>query len=325
VHRYTVHVHTFSDRKADPVGWTAQDIPDQSGRVAVVTGATSGLGLETAVALARRGAHVVLTARNPAKGEAALGRLRAAVPGASAEVAELDLTRLASVRDFTDRTAQRLPRLDLLVNNAGVMATPFERTADGFELQIGTNHLGHVALTARLLPLLLDVPGSRVVTVSSVGHRAGRIDLADLNWERRTYRRWPAYFASKLANLLFAFELDRRLLRSGAATASLAAHPGGARTHLGRGHGGVVGRVQSVLFPVTDFLMQPADLGALPQLRAATDPGLAAGTYVGPGGPAEVRGLPVIVRAKRAAYDEELAGRLWDLSAEMTGAEFVRI
>ncbi len=279
------------------MGWTAADIPDQSDRVAVVTGATSGLGLETAVELARRGAHVVLTARNPAKGDAALARVRAAVPGASAEVAELDLTRLASVRDFTDRAAQRLPRLDLLVNNAGVMATPFERTADGFELQIGTNHLGHVALTARLLPLLLDTPGSRVVTVSSIGHRAGRIDLADLNWERRTYRRWPAYFASKLANLLFAFELDRRLLRSGAATASLAAHPGGARTHLGRGHGGVVGRVQSVLFPLGDLLMQPAALGALPQLRAATDPDLGGGTYLGPGGPGEVRGLPVIVRA----------------------------
>ena len=307
------------------MSWTAADIPDQSGRVAVVTGATSGLGLETATELARRGAHVVLTARTPAKGEAALARVRDAVPGASAELAELDLTRLASVRAFADRTADQLPRLDLLVNNAGVMATPLERTADGFELQIGTNHLGHVALTARLLPLLLRAPGSRVVTVSSIGHRAGRIDLADLNWAHRRYRRWPAYFASKLANLLFAFELDRRLLRTGAATASVAAHPGGARTHLGRGHGGVAGRVQSLLFPATDFLMQPATMGALPQLRAATDPDLAGGTYVGPGGPGEVRGLPVIVSAKRSAYDEELAGRLWDLSAELTGAEFARI
>ena len=307
------------------MGWTAEDIPDQTGRVAVVTGATSGLGLETATALARRGAHVVLTARDAARGEAALGRLRAAVPGASVEVAELDLTRLGSVRAFADRTAQRLPRLDLLVNNAGVMATPYERTADGFELQIGTNHLGHVALTARLLPLLLDTPTSRVVTVSSIGHRAGRIDLADLNWEHRTYRRWPAYFASKLANLLFAFELDRRLAGNAAGTASLAAHPGGARTHLGRGHGGLVGRAQSVFFPAADFLMQPADRGALPQLRAATDPDLAGGTYVGPGAPGEVRGLPVVVRAKAAAYDEALAGRLWDLSAELTGAEFSRL
>lgn len=307
------------------MSWTAKDIPDQDSRVAIVTGATSGLGLETATELARRGARVVLTARSAAKGEAALARLRDLVPDATAEVAELDLTRLASVRDFADRTAQRLPRLDLLVNNAGVMATPFERTADGFELQIGTNHLGHVALTARLLPLLIDRPGSRVVTVSSVGHRAGRIDLADLNWERRTYRRWPAYFASKLANLLFAFELDRRLRGSGAATASLAAHPGGSRTHLGRGHGGAVGRLQSVLFPVTDLLMQPAAMGALPQLRAATDPGLSGGTYVGPRGPGEVRGLPVEVRASRTAYEEGLAALLWDRSAELTDAHFARI
>ncbi|HEY6744718.1 MAG TPA: oxidoreductase [Mycobacteriales bacterium] len=307
------------------MGWTAQDIPDQSGRVAVVTGATSGLGTETAIELARRGAHVVLTARDAARGAAVLTRLRTEVPAASAEVAELDLTRLASVREFADRAADRLPRLDLLVNNAGVMATEFERTADGFELQIGTNHLGHVALTARLLPLLLDAPGSRVVTVSSIGHRAGRLDLTDLNWERRRYRRWPAYFASKLANLLFAFELDRRLLAVGAGTASLAAHPGGARTHLGRGHGGLAGRVQSIVFPATDRLMQPPGQGALPQLRAATDPGLTGGTYLGPGGPGEVRGLPVVVTAKRSAYDEELAGRLWDLSAELTGAEFARI
>ena len=307
------------------MGWTERDIPDQGGRVAVVTGATSGLGLETAVGLASAGAHVVLTARSPARGQAALDRLRAEVPEATAEVAELDLTRLASVRAFADRLADRHPRLDLLVNNAGVMATPLERTADGFELQIGTNHLGHAALTARLLPLLLDVPGSRVVTVSSIGHRAGRIDLADLNWERRTYRRWPAYFASKLANLLFAVELDRRLRAAGAATASLAAHPGGARTHLGRGHGGVAGRLQSVLFPAADFLMQPADRGALPQLRAATDPDLAGGTYLGPDGPGEVRGLPVVVRAKPAAYDEALAARLWDLTGMLTGAPFSRL
>ena len=307
------------------MAWTAQDIPDQSGRVAVVTGATSGLGTETAIELARRGAHVVLTARAAAKGEAALARLRAEVPGASAEVAELDLTRLASVREFADRMAERLPRLDLLVNNAGVMATPYERTADGFELQIGTNHLGHVALTARLLPLLLDVPGSRVVTVSSSGHRIGRIDLADLNWERRRYHRWPAYAQSKLANLLFAFELDRRLRRAGAGTASLAAHPGVSRSNLGRGHTGLLSRVQSVAMSATEFLIQSARQGALPQLRAATDPDLPGGTYVGPGGRAEMRGLPVVVKAKRAAYDEELAGRLWDLSEELTGARFVRI
>jgi NAD(P)-dependent dehydrogenase (short-subunit alcohol dehydrogenase family) len=307
------------------VGWTAQDIPDQSGRVAVVTGGTSGLGLVSAVELARAGAHVVLTARDAGKGDAALAQVRRSAPDASAEVAELDLTRLSSVRDFADRVGERHPRLDLLVNNAGVMATEQARTEDGFELQIGTNHLGHVAMTARLLPLLLDVPGSRVVTVSSMGHRLGHVDLADLNWQRHRYRRWPAYFRSKLANLLFAFELDRRLRRGGAATASLAAHPGLSRTHLGRGHGGLLSRLQAAGMVVSDRFGQPAEEGALPQLRAATDPSLGGGTYVGPGGPGELRGPPVVVRAKATAYDEALAAGLWDLSAELTGAHFARI
>jgi NAD(P)-dependent dehydrogenase (short-subunit alcohol dehydrogenase family) len=307
------------------VGWTAQDIPDQSGRVAVVTGGTSGLGLCSAVELARAGAHVVLTARDAGKGEAALAQVRRAAPDASAEVAELDLTRLSSVRDFADRVGERHPRLDLLVNNAGVMATEQARTEDGFELQMGTNHLGHVALAARLLPLLLDVPGSRVVTVSSMGHRLGHVDLADLNWQRHRYHRWPAYFRSKLANLLFAFELERRLRRGGAATASLAAHPGFSRTHLGRGHGGLLSRLQAAGIVVSDRFGQSAEQGALPQLRAATDPSLGAGTYVGPGGPGELRGLPVVVRAKATAYDQALAGGLWDLSAELTGAHFARI
>jgi NAD(P)-dependent dehydrogenase (short-subunit alcohol dehydrogenase family) len=307
------------------VGWTAQDVPDQTGRVAVVTGATSGLGLVTAVELGRAGAHVVLTARNAAKGEAALAQVREARPGASAELAELDLTRLASVREFAHRTAERHPRLDLLINNAGVMATHAARTEDGFELQIGTNHLGHFALTARLLPLLLDVPGSRVVTVASQGHRLGHVDLADLNWERRRYLRWPAYFQSKLANLLFAFELDRRLRRTGAGTASLAAHPGVSRTHLGHGHAGLMSRLQSAGMSLTAGLVQPAEQGALPQLRAATDPSLESGTYLGPSGPGQLRGLPVVVRASRTAYDETLAAGLWDLSGELTGARFARI
>jgi len=309
------------------MGWTVEDMPDQTGRVAVVTGATSGLGLATAVELARKGARVVLTARSPGKGEAALARLRGQLPGAAAEVAELDLTRLDSVRSFAGSMADRHPRLDLLVNNAGVMATPLERTADGFELQIGTNHLGHFALTARLLPLLLDSPGSRVVTVSSNGHRAGHIALDDLNWERRAYHRWPAYFQSKLANLLFAFELSRRLQRAGAATESLAAHPGLSRSELSRSYPGLIGRVQSAIMRATIPLMgsQSSEQGALPQLRAATDPTLAGGTYLGPGGPAEIRGLPVVVRAKATAYDEVLAGRLWELSEELTDARFARI
>jgi len=302
------------------MSWTAADIPDQSGRTAVVTGATSGLGLATATELARRGAHVVLTARGGGRGERALAHLRAAVPAASAEVAELDLTRLESVRSFAARAADRYPELDLLVNNAGVMATPLERTADGFELQTGTNHLGHFALTGRLLPLLLAAPAARVVTVSSSGHRPGRIVLDDLNWQRRPYRRWPAYFQSKLANLLFALELQRRLAAAGARAESLAAHPGLARTELTRSYPGLVGRVQSALMRATVPLFgQSAEQGALPLLRAATDPTVPGGSYLGPGGPGEARGLPVVVKAAPAAYDEDLAGKLWNLSAELTG------
>jgi NAD(P)-dependent dehydrogenase (short-subunit alcohol dehydrogenase family) len=304
------------------MGWTVEDMPDQGGRTAVVTGATSGLGLATAVGLARRGAHVVLTARDAGRGEAALGRLRSAVPAASAEVGELDLARLGSVLAFAERTADRHQRLDLLVNNAGVMATPLGRTADGFELQIGTNHLGHFALTARLLPLLLAVPGSRVVTVSSSGHRAGRIALDDLNWERRPYRRWPAYFQSKLANLLFAFELSRRLQRAGAGTESFAAHPGLSRSELSRSYPGLVGRVQSLFMRATTPLMaQSSENGARPQLRAATDPGLPGGSYLGPDGRGEVRGAPVLVGSSARSRDEQTAAALWTRSAELTGTE----
>ena len=300
--------------------WTAKQIPDQSGRIAVVTGATSGLGLATAVELARSGAQVVLTARSAGRGEAALARLREQVPGAAAEVAELDLTRLESVRSFAAAAAERHSRLDLLVNNAGVMATPEGRTADGFELQIGTNHLGHFALTALLLPLLLAVPGSRVVTVSSNGHRLGRVALDDLNWERRRYHRWPAYFQSKLANLLFAFELSRRLERAGAGTSSLAAHPGLSQSELSRSYPGLVGRAQSLLMRATTPLFgQSSERGALPQLRAATDPDLPGGSYLGPGGRGEVRGAPVLVGCSARARDEKTAARLWDLSAELTG------
>jgi len=269
------------------VSWTADDIPSQDGRVAVVTGATSGLGLETAVALAGHGAHVVLTARDPGRGKAALATVRQRVPEADVEVGALDLASLASVRAF----AGTLERVDLLVNNAGVMFAPRGRTADGFETQLGTNHLGHFALTGLLLPLL--GPGSRIVTVSSVAHRPGHLVLDDLNWERRRYDRFRAYFQSKLANLLFAFELDRRLGRAGAPAESLAAHPGGVRSNLGHGYGGALGRLQGLAITVAGpVLFQGPAAGALPQLRAATDPALPSGSYLGPSGPGERSGPP---------------------------------
>ena len=290
--------------------------------MAVVTGATSGLGLATATALAGLGVHVVLTARSVAKGEAALRSVRAAQPNAKAEVMALDLTSLASIAEFGRLLSVAHPRVDLLVNNAGIMATPLARTVDGFESQIGTNHLGHHALTARLLPRLEAAPAGRVVTVSSIGHRMGSVDLADLNWERRRYQRWPAYFQSKLANLLFAFELDRRLRSAGSTVTSLAAHPGVSSTHLGMGQSGLLGKLQAVAITVTGPLLMAADQGALPQLRAALDASLPGGTYVGPGGFQEYRGKPVVVKAKSQAYDEALASGLWELSDTLTGTTY---
>jgi NAD(P)-dependent dehydrogenase (short-subunit alcohol dehydrogenase family) len=304
------------------VSWSVGDIPDQSGRVAVVTGATSGLGLATAAELARRGAHVVLTARDPARGEAALAAVRAAAAAGasgavgSAEVAALDVADLASVRAFA--AGFRHDRLDLLVNNAGVMATPQRRTADGFELQIGTNHLGPYAVTGLLLPRLLRTPGSRVVTVSSVLAQFGRLHLDDLNYERRRYARWGAYNASKLANLLFTVELSRRLTAAGAATSALAAHPGLAATRLGKGFGGP----QAALMAVLRVVSQSAEAGSLPQLRAATDPDLPSGTYLEPGGMGGRSGPPVPVAAPKRAWDPETMTRLWDLSAALTATTY---
>lgn len=302
--------------------WQLSDVQDQTGRVAVVTGATSGLGLATAAALAGAGAHVVLTARSVAKGEAALRTVRAAHPDAAAEVMALDLTSLASIAAFGQLLSVAHPRVDVLINNAGIMATPLTRTEDGFESQIGTNHLGHCALTARMLPLLQAAPAGRVVTVSSLGHRVGSVDLADLNWERRRYGRWPAYFQSKLANLLFAFELDRRLRTAGSTVSSLAAHPGGTSTHLGTRQGGLLGKVQSAAFSVIGPMLMAADQGALCQLRAALDTSLEGGTYVGPNGFQEYRGRPTVVRAKAEAYDAALAAGLWELSNDLTGATY---
>jgi NAD(P)-dependent dehydrogenase (short-subunit alcohol dehydrogenase family) len=296
--------------------WNVADVDRREASVMVVTGATSGLGLETVKALATTGATVVMTARSPVKAEAALAEVRAAVPAAKVEVMSLDLTSLASVRGFALDLAQRHPTVDVLVNNAGVMATPLERTADGFELQIGTNHLGHVALTSALLPLLERAVAGRVVTVSSMGHRAGHIDLADLNWERRTYRRWPAYFQSKLANLMFAFELDRRLRAAGSTVSSLAAHPGGSRSHLGIGATGLASKIQSGTFvAIKPLLMATAD-GARSQVRSALDASLEGGSYVGP--KAEFRGRPELASSTSLAKNPVIAAQLWDLSNELT-------
>jgi NAD(P)-dependent dehydrogenase (short-subunit alcohol dehydrogenase family) len=305
-------------------GWSATDIPDQSGRVAVVTGANSGIGLIAARELARAGAAVTVACRNTGKGEAAAGEIREREPGATVEVRALDLSDLSAVREFA--SGFRVERLDLLVNNAGVMATPRRETADGFELQLGTNHLGHFALTGLLLAKLKASPEARVVTVSSGAHRTGRINFENLQGERR-YMRWSAYGQSKLANLLFAFELNRRAEAAGLVLRSMAAHPGYAATNLqsaGPGIGGGITALfnRTVMAVTNRVIAQSAEMGALPTLYAATFPDLPGGSYIGPDGLLEQRGHPKPVGSSGAARDPETARRLWEVSEELTGVEF---
>lgn len=300
--------------------WSEGDIPDQSGRVAVVTGANTGIGYHTAAALAYRGAHVVLAVRDLAKGNAALSRIHAASPRADVTIQALDLTSLDSVRSAAEALRAAYPRIDLLINNAGVMWTPKQVTKDGFELQFGTNHLGHFALTGLLLDHLLKVRGSRVVTVSSLGHRLrAAIHFDDLQWER-SYDRIAAYGQSKLANLLFTYELQRRLAAApDATTIAVAAHPGGSNTELARNLPGIFQPLKAVLGPV---LFQSPAMGALPTLRAATDPDVQGGNYFGPDGFLEQRGHPKLVGSSAQSRDEELARRLWCVSQELTGVSF---
>jgi NAD(P)-dependent dehydrogenase (short-subunit alcohol dehydrogenase family) len=303
--------------------WTVADVPGQQGRTAVVTGANSGIGYWAALALARRGAVTVLACRDAGRGKQAAARIEAAAPDADVRVVALDLASLASVRDAAAQITAQHERLDLLINNAGLMMPPAGTTADGFELQFGTNHLGHFALTGALLPRMLRVAGSRVVTVSSNAHRTGRIDFTDLNWQRRAYRRLPSYAQSKLANLLFTFELDRRLRAAGRPVSALAAHPGYAGTHLvvngrfGRSSGGAA----SILDAVNRRVSQSPEAGAWPTLMAATAD-LPGSTYCGPSGLGESAGPPQLVGWSRQAGDVDAQRALWDLSEETTGIRY---
>jgi len=294
--------------------WTTADIPDQTGRTALVTGANTGLGYETATALAAKGAHVVLTVRNIEKGKAAADLIARAHPGASVAIQELDLTSLDSVRAAADQLRADHDSIDLLINNAGVMMTPKATTKDGFELQFGTNHLGHFALTNLLLDRVLAAPGSRVVTVSSVGHRFARngIRFDDLQWER-SYSRVGAYGQAKLANLMFTYELQRRL--QGTNTIAVAAHPGGSNTELARN---TPAPVRVVFDLVAAYVAQSAEMGALPTLRAATDPGVIGGQYYGPDGFGEQRGYPKVVASSAASHDVDAQRKLWAVSEELT-------
>lgn len=303
--------------------WAASDIPDQSGRTVVVTGANSGLGFHTSKQLALHGARVLMTARDPGRGQRAVEQVTAAAPGARVELIPLDLADLSSVRAAAEAVRAGCPRVDVLVNNAGVMAVPYRLTEDGFEMQLGTNHLGHFALTGLLLPALLAAPAGRVVNVSSGAHRAAStINFDDLHGER-SYSPMRAYAQSKLANLLFTAELDRRA-RPATGLISLAAHPGLAATRLMQTRPGekprrLRGAVLSVGFRVFG---QSDAAGALPQLYAATMPDVAPGEYFGPSGLGEQRGAPKRVDRSPAAKDEALAAHLWEVSEQLTGVSY---
>ena len=302
--------------------WTTERIPSQAGKTALITGANSGIGYQTALELARHGAHVLLGCRNEAKGQAALERLRREAPGASAEVVQLDMASLASIRAFAAAFPGRGIALDLLINNAGVMALPKrEVTEDGFERQFGTNHLGHFALTGLLMEALLAAPAPRVVTVASLAHRNGRIEFDNLQSERR-YEPWDTYGASKLANILFAKELDRRARAAHSRLLSLAVHPGVSTTSIfanGPGEKTLKAMMVKLLAPV---LMQKDDAGALPTLYAATSAEAHGGEYIGPDGFQELKGAPVVVQPRPQALDVAVGERLWAVSEELTGVHY---
>jgi NAD(P)-dependent dehydrogenase (short-subunit alcohol dehydrogenase family) len=299
-------------------------MPRLDGKIAVVTGANSGLGFETSHALTVKGAKVIMTSRNMEKGEAAAEKIRQEYPQADVEVWQLDLADLDSIQRFAHKFKSRYPLLDILVNNAGVMALPHrQETADGFEMQFGTNHLGHFALTGLLIDPIRRAPAARVVTVSSGAHRMGNMEFGDLNWDY-SYDRWSAYGRSKLANLLFAYELQRKLAETGTRAISVAAHPGYAATNLqstGPAHGGA--NLQSRLMAISNRLLaQSQEMGALPILNAATAEDVHGGDYIGPGGLMEARGYPKHVESSEKSHNRPAAQKLWSVSEELTGVNF---
>ena len=300
--------------------WTVENIPDLLNRTIIVTGANSGLGYETSKALAQKQAIVILACRNLEKGEAARQKILREFPQASLKVMALDLSSLDSIRVFADAYQRDYQSLDVLINNAGVMALPRRTTADGFEMQFGTNHLGHFALTGLLIKLLQATPDSRVVTVSSNLHRNGRLNFDDLQSEKR-YNRWQAYSNSKIANLYFAYELQRRLTKTGSSTMSVAAHPGYAATNLQSSGKRFIERW--AMFWSNLLFAQPAKMGALPQLYAAVSSDVEGGDYIGPDGFNEMRGYPQKVRSISISYDKEIAQELWQVSENLTGVAYL--
>lgn len=294
--------------------WDSNDIPDQKGRIAIVTGSSSGIGYETARVLANKNAEVIMAVRNLQKGNAALDKIKAGYQDADVKVMELDIASLESVRRFTEDFKKNYSRLDLLINNAGVMMPPYSKTADGFELQFGTNHLGHFALTGLLMDLIINTESSRVVNVSSTSHKSGKIDFDDLDWEKRTYKKMRAYGDSKIANIYFTYELQRNLEKAGSKTIAVASHPGWTATELQR-HVGIVNFLNR-------FFSQGIDMGALPTLYAAIAPDVKGGDYYGPAGWLEMRGYPKKIESNELSHDQKISKKLWEASEELTGIKW---
>jgi hypothetical protein len=302
--------------------WTQNEIPDQQGRLVVVTGGNSGIGYEAALALAGKNAQVILAVRSTEKGEAAAEQIRQQFPRAQVSVMALDLSDLKSVRAFAQNFLKLYERLDVLINNAGVMALPQRKTADGFEMQFGTNHLGHFALTGLLISALKKTPNARVVTVSSGAHTFGEIHFDDLQWEKK-YQAWGAYGQSKLANLLFAYELQRRLEASGSKVLSVGCHPGYASTNLQAAGPKMEGSAFKgwMMKMANNLFAQGQDMGALPTLFAATAMEVNGCDYIGPAG-GGMKGYPGKVMSNSKSYDEGLARQLWTVSEELTGVVY---
>lgn len=301
--------------------WTTADIPDLTGKIIIVTGANSGIGFEAAKEFARKGAQTILACRSMDKAEAALAEIQTEIPNASVDMMQLDLASQASIHKFAEAFKAKYDKLDVLVNNAGIMMVPYGTTEDGFEKQFGTNHLGHFALTGLLFDLLLNTKGSRVVNISSSGHRMGQMDFDNLMYEGgEGYSGGRAYGRSKLANLLFTYELQRRFAAMGADAIAVAAHPGGSNTNLAN-HLTDTWYMQ-LLGSAFEKMMQSAAMGALPTIRAAVDPHVRGGEYYGPAGFMEQRGYPVLVESNTASHNTDDAQKLWDISEKLTGVEF---
>lgn len=293
--------------------WDRSNVPDQAGKTVIITGANSGIGLETARMMAEKGAHVIMACRNIERSKPSHAIVNRESTTGNADLIRLDLSEFSSIRDFVSEVKERFPKIDILINNAGVMAPPYGLTKDGFELQFGTNHLGHFLLTGLLLGNITGVAGSRIVTITSIAHINGTINFDDLKSEKR-YRRMEAYRQSKLANLIFAYELQRRLAAAGSETISVAVHPGVSSTAL------VV--LPPLLERLKDALLMSPEKGALPTMMGATEPSVRGGEYIGPDGFRQAFGFPAILQSNSLSHDPETARRLWDVSEELTGLKY---